>query len=67
MSILAAFIVIGIAVTPTRLILEGPNILQLNRIIREYEGYESNFMWVDFRDEDCLQYCWDREVDGQAC
>ncbi|KAG2750605.1 RdRP-domain-containing protein [Suillus brevipes Sb2] len=55
-----------VTVTPTRLILEGPNILQSNRVIREYEGYESNFMRVDFRDEDRLQYRWDREVDGAS-
>lgn len=53
-----------VTVTPTRLILEGPNILQSNRVIREYEGYEGNFIRVDFRDEDRLQYRWDREVDG---
>jgi len=55
-----------VTVTPTRLILEGPNILQSNRVIREYEGYEDNFIRVDFRDEDRLQYRWDREVDGAA-
>ena len=53
-----------VTVTPTRLILEGPNILQSNRVIREYDGYEDNFIRVDFRDEDRLQYRWDREVDG---
>ncbi|KAG1890753.1 RNA dependent RNA polymerase-domain-containing protein [Suillus subluteus] len=55
-----------VTVTPTRLILEGPNILQSNRVIREYEGYEGNFIRVDFRDEDRLQYRWDREVDGAS-
>ncbi|KAG2355838.1 RNA dependent RNA polymerase-domain-containing protein [Suillus spraguei] len=55
-----------VTVTPTRLILEGPNILQSNRVIREYEGYERNFIRVDFRDEDRLQYRWDREVDGAS-
>ncbi|KAG0701519.1 RNA dependent RNA polymerase-domain-containing protein [Suillus ampliporus] len=55
-----------VTVTPTRLILEGPNIMQSNRVIREYEGYEGNFIRVDFRDEDRLQYRWDREVDGAS-
>ena len=53
-----------VTVTPTRLIFEGPNIMQSNRVIRKYEGYEDNFIRVDFRDEDRLQYRWDREVDG---
>jgi RNA-dependent RNA polymerase len=55
-----------VTVTPTRLILEGPTILQSNRVIRDYEGYEDNFIRVDFRDEDRLQYRWDREVDGAS-
>lgn len=50
--------------TPTRLLLEGPNIAQSNRVIREYAGYEDFFLRVDFRDEDRLQYRWDRDVDG---
>ncbi|KAH7908760.1 RNA dependent RNA polymerase-domain-containing protein [Hygrophoropsis aurantiaca] len=50
--------------TPTRMLLEGPYIIQSNRIIREYEGYEEHFIRVDFRDEDGLQFRWDRDVDG---
>ncbi|KAL0955882.1 hypothetical protein HGRIS_002080 [Hohenbuehelia grisea] len=50
--------------TPTRLILEGPYPLQSNRVIRQYQGYEGNFIRVDFRDEDRLNYSWNREVDG---
>ncbi|TFK76255.1 RdRP-domain-containing protein [Pluteus cervinus] len=50
--------------TPTRTILEGPYATQSNRVIREYRGYENNFIRVDFRDEDRLQFRWDREVDG---
>ncbi|TFK60639.1 RdRP-domain-containing protein [Pluteus cervinus] len=49
--------------TPTRTILEGPYATQSNRIIRRYRGYENNFIRVDFRDEDRLQFRWDREVD----
>jgi RNA-dependent RNA polymerase len=52
--------------TPTRMILEGPYATQSNRVIREYEGYEDHFIRVDFRDEDRLQYRWDREVDGAS-
>ncbi len=50
--------------TPTRQLLEGPYATQSNRIIRQYVGYEHNFLRVDFRDEDRLQYRWDRMVDG---
>ena len=52
--------------TPTRMILEGPYPSQSNRVIREYMGYEDHFIRVDFRDEDRLQYRWDREVDGSS-
>ncbi|KAJ6531309.1 RNA dependent RNA polymerase-domain-containing protein [Mycena capillaripes] len=54
----------GRTVTPTRMILEGPYPVQSNRIIRKYQKYEENFLRVDFRDEDKLQYRWAREVDG---
>lgn len=52
--------------TPTRLILEGPYVIQSNRVIREWDGYQDNFIRVDFRDEDKLQYRWDREVNGKT-
>lgn len=52
--------------TPTRLLLEGPTITQSNRVLREYEGYEDHFLRVDFRDEDRLQYRWNRDVDGAS-
>ncbi|THH11989.1 hypothetical protein EW145_g298 [Phellinidium pouzarii] len=50
--------------TPTRMLLEGPYVTQSNRVLRRYAGYHDNFLRVDFRDEDRLQYRWDREVDG---
>ncbi|KAG6883057.1 hypothetical protein C0993_008118 [Termitomyces sp. T159_Od127] len=50
--------------TPTRMILEGPYPTQSNRVIRMYEDFLDHFVRVDFRDEDRLQYRWDREVDG---
>ncbi|KAG2020116.1 calcium ion transporter [Coprinopsis cinerea AmutBmut pab1-1] len=52
--------------TPTRVLLEGPCPTQSNRIIRKYAGFEDKFLRVDFRDEDRLQYRWDREVDGSV-
>ncbi|KAF9481150.1 RdRP-domain-containing protein [Pholiota conissans] len=52
--------------TPTRMILEGPYPSQSNRVIRRYQGFEDHFIRVDFRDEDRLQYRWEREVDGRA-
>lgn len=53
-----------ITFTPTRVILEGPYVTQSNRVIRRYREYHDHFVRVDFRDEDHLQYRWDREVDG---
>ncbi|KAF8205782.1 RNA dependent RNA polymerase-domain-containing protein [Mycena galopus ATCC 62051] len=55
-----------VTVMPTRLILDGPYPIQSNRIIRQYQEYEENFLRVDFRDEDKLQYRWAREVDGSS-
>ncbi|KAJ3576204.1 hypothetical protein NP233_g613 [Leucocoprinus birnbaumii] len=52
--------------TPTRILFEGPYATQSNRIIRQFAGYEDFFLRVDFRDEDRLQYRWDREVDGAS-
>jgi RNA-dependent RNA polymerase len=51
---------------PTRMILEGPYVIQSNRVIREWAAYHDKFIRVDFRDEDRLQYRWDREVDGRS-
>ncbi|EIN07212.1 RdRP-domain-containing protein [Punctularia strigosozonata HHB-11173 SS5] len=51
---------------PSRMILEGPFPTQGNRVIREYSGYEEHFVRVDFREEDGLQYRWDREVDCRS-
>ncbi|EPQ57890.1 RdRP-domain-containing protein [Gloeophyllum trabeum ATCC 11539] len=54
-----------VSFTPTRIILEGPYTVQSNRVIRHYEGFEEYFIRVDFRDEDRLQYRWDREVKAE--
>jgi RNA-dependent RNA polymerase len=48
------------------MILEGPYVIQSNRVIRQWADYQDNFIQVDFRDEDRLQYRWDREVDGRS-
>ncbi|KAJ6618813.1 RNA dependent RNA polymerase-domain-containing protein [Mycena sp. CBHHK59/15] len=55
-----------VTVTPTRMLLEGPYAIQSNRIIRKYLKYEENFLRVDFRDEDKLQFRWARDVDGSS-
>ncbi|KAI6035723.1 RNA dependent RNA polymerase-domain-containing protein, partial [Pisolithus marmoratus] len=52
--------------TPSRILLEGPNITQSNRVIRDFEGYEESFIRVSFRDEDCLHYRWTRDLDSES-
>lgn len=54
----------SVTFTPTRLLLEGPYASQSNRILRQYAEHQDQFLRVDFRDEDRLQYRWDRAVDG---
>ncbi|KAF8893574.1 RNA dependent RNA polymerase-domain-containing protein [Infundibulicybe gibba] len=51
---------------PTRMILEGPFVTQSNRIIRLFPGFENHFIRVEFREEDQLQYRWDRQVDVRS-
>ena len=51
-----------VTVTPTRILMEGPYPIQSNRVIRQYARYQNNFIRVDFRDEDRLQYRWERDV-----
>jgi RNA-dependent RNA polymerase len=53
-----------VTITPTRFILEGPFATQSNRVVRLYEGFEENFLRVDFREEDGLHYRWGRELDA---
>lgn len=54
-----------ITFTPTRISLEGPYAIQSNRVIRQYASDVENFIRVDFRDEDRLQYHFEFEVDGE--
>ncbi|KAF8484343.1 RdRP-domain-containing protein [Gautieria morchelliformis] len=53
-----------VSFTPTAIRLDGPYLHQSNRVIRKYADYQEFFIRVAFRDEDHLQYRWDREVDG---
>jgi RNA-dependent RNA polymerase len=39
-------------------------VIQSNRVIRRYPRHQDHFLQVDFREEEGLQYRWDREVDG---
>ncbi|KAA1469185.1 RdRP-domain-containing protein [Dentipellis sp. KUC8613] len=55
-----------ITITPTRMLLDGPNVTQSNRVIRRYQDHGAGefFIRVEFKDEDRLQYRWDRDIDG---
>jgi hypothetical protein len=53
-------------VTPTSIVLKGPFPDESNRVIRQYAGHHSNFLRVEFREEDRLNFRRDREVDGDA-
>lgn len=58
------FLCYHVTFTPTRMILEGPYVTQSNRVIRMFPGCEHNFIRVDFRDENRLQFRWERDVNG---
>jgi RNA-dependent RNA polymerase len=60
------FLCYHVTFTPTRMILEGPYLTQSNRVIRRYPGFEHNFVRVDFRDEDRLQFRWEQDVNGKT-
>ncbi|KAI6002488.1 RNA dependent RNA polymerase-domain-containing protein [Pisolithus orientalis] len=51
--------------TPTRLLLEGPNVTQSNRVTREFKGYEDYFLRVSFRDEDRQQFKCARDANSE--
>jgi len=53
-----------VVITPSRILLEGPNPTQSNRAIRRYQNHAERFIRVEFRDEDRLHYRWDGDVDG---
>ncbi|OCB86696.1 hypothetical protein A7U60_g6154 [Sanghuangporus baumii] len=50
--------------TPTRMLLEGPYVIQSNRVLRRYSCFHDHFLRVDFRDEDHLQFRWEHQLDG---
>ncbi|PVG04810.1 RdRP-domain-containing protein [Serendipita vermifera] len=52
-----------VVVTPTSFILRGPLPEVTNRVIRKYIDNSSNFIRVEFREEDRLQFRWDDETD----
>ena len=57
-----------VIITPSRILLKGPDPIQSNRVIRRYQNRDpelaERFIRVEFRDEDCLNYRWDGDVDG---
>ncbi|CAE6449490.1 unnamed protein product [Rhizoctonia solani] len=53
-----------VIVTPTRILLEGPEPEQLNRVLRMFPNHWDNFIRVSFTDEEQGQLRWDSEVDG---
>lgn len=54
-------------ITPTTVLLTGPFPERSNRVIRRYgKQNEENFLRVEFREEDGLQYRLDRDVNGRA-
>ena len=57
------FMCCHVTFTPSRILMEGPNPIQSNRIIREYEGFEEYFIRVDFTEESKLAYRWERGAD----
>lgn len=55
-----------VMITPTSMFLSGPFIDQSNRVIRRYsQASQENFLRVEFRDENNLQYRFDRDVNGE--
>ncbi|KAJ3575271.1 hypothetical protein NP233_g1196 [Leucocoprinus birnbaumii] len=54
-----------VTVTPTSMYLSGPFIDKSNRVIRRYsQTSQENFIRVEFRDENNLQYRFDKDIDG---
>lgn len=52
-------------ITPTRMSLRGPYPEQSNRVLRRYDSkYHENFLRVTFRDDNDLQFRFDRDIDG---
>ncbi|KAI0749297.1 RdRP-domain-containing protein [Daedaleopsis nitida] len=53
-------------VTPTRILLDGPYETQSNRVVRRYYDYRDNFLRVEFREENKMEFRWPQEVNGRS-
>ena len=57
-------------VTPSRVLLEGPYMIQSNRVIRHYQDHDptlaERFIRVEFRDEDRLAFRFSGDAEGQS-
>ncbi|KAF5355063.1 hypothetical protein D9756_005511 [Leucocoprinus leucothites] len=54
-----------VTITPTSMFLSGPFIDKSNRVIRRYsQTSQENFIRVEFRDENNLQYRFDKDIDS---
>ncbi|EKM55558.1 uncharacterized protein PHACADRAFT_173705 [Phanerochaete carnosa HHB-10118-sp] len=54
-----------VTITPSRFILSGPFPERNNRVMRKYASHTSNFLRVDFADEEGFQYRMDRVLDSR--
>ncbi|KAJ3885419.1 hypothetical protein GG344DRAFT_70558 [Lentinula edodes] len=56
-----------VTVTPTRIILEGPNqeFIRSHSLIQQFLGYEDNFLHVSINDEDQLPIVWNLEYNQE--
>lgn len=54
-----------VTITPTSMFLSGPFVDKSNRVIRRYaRTNQENFLRVEFRDDNNLQFRFDRDVDS---
>jgi RNA-dependent RNA polymerase len=52
--------------TPSAMRLEGPHLSNSNRVLRIYAEHHDNFVRVDFRDEEKMQFRWTTDIDGST-
>ncbi|KAF7790020.1 hypothetical protein EIP86_000968 [Pleurotus ostreatoroseus] len=55
----------AVVATPTRLLPEGPYVIQSNRVLREYRDYKDHFLRLELRDEDRLPYRPQQDIDSE--
>ncbi|KAI5120647.1 hypothetical protein M0805_007984 [Coniferiporia weirii] len=60
------FYCLHVIVTPTGLLLDGPFPERTNRVMRTYPDNSDCFLRVAFKDENRLQFRFDRRVDGRS-